>query len=52
MNIAQEKTSVLAFKTLFHESDIRYSNAELLLTRDMFVAGYFILLFDLTPDRL
>ena len=50
MNMAREKTSVLAYNTLFEESGIRHSNAGLQLTHDLFVAGYFMLFFDLKPD--
>ena len=51
MNMGHEKTSVLAYNTLFEGSGIRHSNAGLQVTHDMFKAGYFMLLFDLTPDR-
>jgi len=51
MNMAQEKTSVSAYNTLFEGSGISHSNAGLQLTHDMFVAGYFMLLLDLTHDR-
>ena len=50
MKRAQEKTSLLAYNILFEGSGIRHSKAGLQLTNDMFVAGYFLLLFDLTPD--
>jgi hypothetical protein len=49
--MGHEKTSVLAFNTLFEGSGIRHSIAGLQLTHDMFIAGYFMLLFDLTADR-
>ena len=51
MNMGQEKTSVLVYNTLFEGSGIRHPNSGLQSTHDMFVAGYFMLLFDLTPDR-
>ena len=51
MKMGHEKTSVLAYNTLFEGSGIRHSTAGLQLTHEMFIAGYFILLFDLTPDR-
>ena len=51
MNMGHEKTSVLAYNTLFERSGIRHSNSGLQITHDMFKAGYFLLLFDLTPDR-
>ena len=49
LDMSHEKTSVLAYNTLFEGSGIRYSNAGLQVTH-MFIAGYFMLLFDLTPD--
>ena len=51
MNMGHEKTTVLVYNTLFEGSGIRHSNAELQGTHDMFKAGYFMLLFDLTPYR-
>jgi len=41
----------MGYRTLFEESGIQYSNAGHQITYDMFINGYFILLFDLTPDR-
>jgi len=41
----------LAYNTLFEGSGIRHPNAGLQLTDDMFIAGYFMLLFELTIDR-
>jgi len=46
-----EKTSVMDCRTLFEVSGIHYSNAGHQVSHDMFVNGYFMLLFDLTPDR-
>ena len=51
MNMGHEKTPVLAYNTLFKGPGIRHSNAGLQFTHDIFKAGYFMLLFDLTPDR-
>ena len=51
MNIDHEKASVLAYNNLFEGSGIRHSNAGLQLTQGMFIAEYFMLLFDLNPDR-
>ena len=51
MNMFQDKTSVLAYNTLFEGSGIRHSNVGLQLTHDMFVEGYFMPFFDLTHDR-
>jgi len=35
---------------LFEGSGIHHSNSGLQITHDMYISGYFILLFDLTPD--
>jgi hypothetical protein len=51
MNIGHEKTSVLAYNTLFEEPGICHSHAGLQLNHDMFIVGYFMLLLYLTPDR-
>ena len=51
MNMGHEKTSLLAYNTLFEGSRIRHSNAGLQVTHDIFKACYFMLLFDLMPDR-
>jgi hypothetical protein len=50
MDMSHEKSSVLAYNTLFELSGIHHSNAGLQITHDMFINGCFILLFDLTPD--
>ena len=46
-----EKTSVLAYRMLFEGSGIHHSNAGLQITHYMYIAGYFMLLFDLIPDQ-
>ena len=46
-----EKTSVMGYRTLFEGSGIHHSNSGLQITHDMYISGYFMLLFDLTPDR-
>jgi hypothetical protein len=51
MNMDHEKTSVLAYNTLFEGLDIRHSNAGLQLTHDMLIAGYCMLMFDVTTNR-
>jgi len=50
LGMNHEKTSVMGYRTLFEGSGIHHSNAGLQITHDMFIAGYFMLLFDLTPD--
>ena len=51
LDMSHEKTSVLAYNTLFEASSIRHSNAGLQLTHCMFIAGYFMLPFAITPYR-
>ena len=45
------KTSVMSYRTLFEASGIYLSNTGLQITHDMYINGYFMLLFGLTPDR-
>jgi hypothetical protein len=45
-----EKTSVMGYRTLFEGTGLHHSNSGLQITNDMYIAGYFMLLFDLTPD--
>jgi len=51
LGMDHEKTSVMGYWTLLEVSGIRHSNARRQITHDMFVNGYFILLFDLTLDQ-
>jgi len=46
-----EKTSVMGYRTLFEGSGIHHSNSGLQITHDMYIKGFFMLLFDLTPER-
>jgi hypothetical protein len=45
-----EKTTTLAYKALFEGVGIHHSNAGLQITHNVYISGYFMLLFDLTPD--
>ena len=47
-----EKTSVMGCRMLFEMSGIYHSNSGLEINHDVYINGYFILLFDLTPDRV
>jgi hypothetical protein len=40
----------MGYRTLFEASGIHHSNSGLQITHEMYIAGYFMLLFDLTPD--
>jgi len=46
-----EKTFAMGYRTLFEVSGIHHSNAAHQTTHDMFVTGYFMLLFDLSHHR-
>ena len=41
----------MEYRTLFEGSGIRHSNLGLQVSHASFVNGYFMLLFDLTPDQ-
>jgi hypothetical protein len=43
--------SVMGYRTLFEGSGIHHSDRGLQITHDMYMNGYFMLLFDLTLDR-
>jgi hypothetical protein len=51
LDMGHEKSSVMRYKTLFDGSAIHHSNAGLMVTHDLFIKGYFMLVFDLTTDR-
>jgi hypothetical protein len=51
LNMQHEKTSVMGYRTLFEASGIQHSNSGLHITHDMYITAYFMLFFDLTPDR-
>jgi hypothetical protein len=51
MDMSSQKTSVMAYNTLFDATGIHHSDTGLQIRHDMFLNGYFMLLFDLTPDR-
>jgi hypothetical protein len=40
----------MAYRTLFEGSGIHHSYSGLQITHDMYIKGYFMLLFDLSPD--
>jgi hypothetical protein len=50
LNMGHEKTSVREYATLFEGSGIHHSNSGLQITHDMYINGFFMLLYDLTPD--
>ena len=46
LGMGHEKTSVMGYTSLFEGSGIHHSNAGLQIAHDMYIAGYFMLLFD------
>jgi hypothetical protein len=50
LNMSHEKTSVMVYSTLFEGSGIHHSNTGFQITHDMFIKGYFLLVYDLTTD--
>ena len=51
LGMDNEKTSLMGYRTLFEVLGIHHSNAGHQIAHDMFVNGYFMLLFDLTPNQ-
>ena len=51
LGMDHEKTSVMAYRTLFEGLGIHHSIAGHQMKYDIFVNGYFVLLFDLTTDQ-
>jgi hypothetical protein len=49
-DMGHEKTSVVAYKTVFEVPGIHHSKSGLQVTHNMFINVYFLLLFDLTHD--
>ena len=51
LDTSHEKKTVMAYRTLFEGSGIHHSNSGLQITPDMYINGYFMLLYEFTPDR-
>jgi len=51
VDMSSDKTSVMAYRGIFQAAGIHHANSGLELTHDMFISGYTIFPFDLTPDR-
>jgi hypothetical protein len=49
--MSHKKTSVMGYRTLYDGSGIHHLNAGLQITHDMYIAGFLMLLFHLTPDH-
>jgi len=41
----------MGYRTLFEASGINHSNSGMQITHDMHINGYYMLLFDIRPDR-
>jgi len=50
LNMGHEKTSVRGYATLFEGTDIHHSKSGLQITQDMYINGFFMILYDLMPD--
>ena len=51
LNTANIKTSTMAYQTLFRGLGIHHANTGLQISHELYMKGYFMLLFDLTPDH-
>jgi hypothetical protein len=51
LDASHNKTTLMAYRTLFEGSGIHHSNTGLQITPDTYINGCFVLLFDLRPDR-
>jgi len=50
LNMGHEKTSVKVYATLFEGIGIHHSNSGLQITHGMYINGFFMIVYDLTPD--
>ena len=51
LGMGHEKTSVIVYNTLFEGSGIHHSNSVRQITHDLYIMGFFMLVFALKPDR-
>ena len=51
LDMDHEKTSVMLYRTIFEGSGIHHSNTGLQITHDMYINGFFMLPFVLSPDH-
>jgi len=47
-----EKTSVMYYRTLFEACGIHHANTGLQIPHNLYINGYFMLVFDFTPARV
>jgi len=50
LGMEHEKISVKGYRAILEGSGLHHSNSGLNITHDMYVAGIFMLVFDLTPE--
>ena len=50
LDMSREKTSVKGYATLFEGTEIHPSNSGLQITHNMYINGFFVIVYDLTPD--
>jgi len=50
LDMSDEKTSVMGYRTLFEGSGIHHSNSGHQINPGMYINEFFMLVFDLTPD--
>jgi hypothetical protein len=51
LDTGREKTTIMCYRTLLEASVIRHYDMDLQITNDIHIEGYFMVLFDLTPDH-
>jgi len=51
LGMDHEMFSVMVYRTLFEGLGIHHSNSGLQMTHDMYINGYFMVFFDLTPAQ-
>ena len=52
LDVSREKTSVKCYATLFEGTGIHHSNSGLQITHNMYINGFFVIVYDLTPNLL
>ena len=50
LDISHEKTSVKSYATLFEGTGIHHSNSGLQITHNMYINGFFVIVYNLTSD--
>ena len=51
MEKSRERTSVMAYRKIFEGSGFHHSKSGLQIMHDVYVNGYLMLLYDVTPDH-